>query len=172
MNGSGACELRSGYSSTTPNATATSGVVYRTGALQTKPPQDFYASLRGFNYVPPESVNDIDMWTKYSPESTKRDMAIAQAAGFNFCRVFLNYHVWLADVAAAEQPDNNIKNGSKGQFLQNLQHFVATAHAHGVSVMPIAFDLCWFGCRNETVSAKSAGKCWYPSPQYSLVSDF
>ena len=37
--------------------------------------------------------------------------------------------------------------------------------------MPIPFDLCWFGCRNETVSAKSAGKCWYPSPQFSLADD-
>lgn len=37
--------------------------------------------------------------------------------------------------------------------------------------MPIPFDLCWFGCRNETVSAASSGKCWYPSPQYSLADN-
>ena len=53
-------------------------------------------------------------------------------------------------------------------FTRLLQ---SMAHAHGVSVMPIPFDLCWFGCRNETVSAKSAGKCWYPSPQFSLADD-
>ena len=113
---SGTCELRSGYSSTTPNATATSGVVYRTAALQSNPPQDFYANLRGFNYVPPQAVNDIDMWVKYSHSVTERDMGIAEATGFNFCRVFLNYHVWEAD------PEH---------FLKNVQHFVATAHAHG-----------------------------------------
>jgi hypothetical protein len=152
----GTCELRSGYSSATPNATATSGVVYRTAALQTSPPQEFYAGLRGFNYVPPQAVNDIDMWVKYSRSVTERDMAIAQATGFNFCRVFLNYHVWEADPQ---------------RFVENVQHFVATAHGHGVSVMPIPFDLCWFGCRNETVSAKSDGKCWYPSPQFSLADN-
>ena len=29
----------------------------------------------------------------------------------------------------------------------------------------------WFGCRNETVTAKSSGKCWYPSPQFSLADN-
>ena len=57
---------------------------------------------------------------------TERDMSIAEAAGFNFCRVFLNYHVWEAEPEL---------------FLDNVLHFVATAHAHGVSVMPIPFDL-------------------------------
>ena len=95
-------------------------------------------------------------WTKYDRATTERDLAIASAAGFNFCRVFLNFHVWEAEEEV---------------FLGKLKHFVATAHAHGVSVMPIPFDLCWFGCRNETVSAKSAGKCWYPSPQFSLADD-
>lgn len=112
--------------------------------------------LRGFNYVPPSAFNDIDMWTNYSRAATERDMTIAEKTGFNFCRVFLNFHVWEAE---------------QHRFLENLQHFVATAHAHGVAVMPIPFDLCWFGCQNETVSATSSGKCWYPSPQYSLADN-
>ena len=61
----GSCEMRSGYSAATPNATATSGVVYRTDALVTDPPQAFFAGLRGFNYVPPQAVNDIDQVTDH-----------------------------------------------------------------------------------------------------------
>ena len=146
-----ACELRSGYSEPTPNATASSGVTYRAGV------QDpLWGELRGFNYVPPAAVNDIDMWVNYSKAATERDMAIAQQTGFNFCRVFLNYHVWEAQPA---------------EFLANVQHFIATAHAHGVNTMPIPFDLCWFGCRDENVTAASHGRCWYPSPQFSLADD-
>jgi hypothetical protein len=147
----GACELRSGYSEPTPNATASSGVTYRAGF------QDpLWGELRGFNYVPPSAVNDIDMWVNYSKAATERDMAIAEQTGFNFCRVFLNFHVWEAQPA---------------EFLANVQHFIATAHAHGVSTMPIPFDLCWFGCRDEIVTAASHGKCWYPSPQFSLADN-
>jgi len=61
----GSCEMRSGYSAATPNATATSGVVYRTDTLVTDPPQEFFAGLRGFNYVPPQAVNDIDQVTDH-----------------------------------------------------------------------------------------------------------
>lgn len=45
------CELRSGYSSPASNASATSGVVYRTDAVSAP-----YSSLRGFNYVPPQVI--------------------------------------------------------------------------------------------------------------------
>lgn len=124
----GRCELVSGYASATTNNSATSGVIYRTGVLVTTPPQEFYAGLRGFNYVPPQSVNDIDMWREYDRSTIERDMAIAQKTGFNFCRVFLNFHVWSATPV---------------EFIGNLQHFVRTAHANGISVMPIPFDLCW-----------------------------
>jgi hypothetical protein len=37
--------------------------------------------------------------------------------------------------------------------------------------MLIAFDLCWFGCRDENVTIGVKGKCWYPSPQFSLADD-
>jgi hypothetical protein len=145
------CELFAGYSKPMSNSTTTSGVVYRTGI------QDpVWAEIKGFNYVPPSAVNDIDMWRDYDRPMVERDMAIARRTGFNFARVFLNYHVWDAQ---------------RGVFLQNLKHFVATAHANGISTMPIPWDLCWFGCRDENISINSSGKCWYASPQYSLADN-
>lgn len=147
----GECELVEGYARPRGNASATSGVVYREGVQEAR-----WSSLRGFNYVPPQSVNDIDMWRDYNRKIVERDMAIAQRTGFNFARVFLNFHVWDAQ---------------RQTFLDNVRHFLTTAHAHGIDVMPMPFDLCWFGCRNENVSVNSSGKCWYPSPQFSLADD-
>ena len=89
------------------------------------------------------------MWRDYDHDEVKRDMEYAARAGFNFARVFLNYHVYVAE---------------RERFLEKVKRFVEAADGFGIAVMPIAFDLCWFGCRNETVSAESRGKCWYPSP--------
>lgn len=147
----GICELMEGYAALHGNLSATSGVVYRED-VQAAP----WSSLRGFNYVPPQSVNDIDMWRDYDHSVVERDMAIAQRTGFNFARVFLNFHVWDAE---------------RDMFLEKVRHFLASAHSYGIDVMLIPFDLCWFGCRSHVVSVNSSGKCWYPSPQFSLADD-
>ena len=154
----GPCQLLSGYSAPVAAAAAgtCSGVVYRPGAQSVAANHSAafsrYGQLRGFNYVPPASNNDIDMWRDYDAAAVERDMAIAQAAGFDFCRVFLNFYVWDA---------------LRGAFLHHLAHFLGAAHARGIDVMPIAFDMCWFGCRDEVVSVNSSGRCWYPSPSYA-----
>ena len=126
----------------------TSGVVYRSLPFQATQ----WGQIRGFNYVPSWAVNDIDMWHAYDRATVERDMGIAQKAGFNFARVFLNYVVWATQGRA---------------FLRNLQHFVATAHAHGIRTMPIPFDMCQFGCGAEAHTVNVTGKCWYSSPQFT-----
>jgi hypothetical protein len=62
--------------------------------------------------VPPQAVNDIDMWTGYYRAVTERDMAIAAATGFNFCRIFLNFHVWDAE---QERFLSNLRCALRGQ---------------------------------------------------------
>ena len=136
------CAMFGSYAAPASNRSATSGVVYR----QEHQPSEI-AGIKGFNYVPSWAVNDIDMWRDYNAPIVERDMAIAATVGFNFARVFLNYVVWSAQ---------------RSTFLKNLNHFVKTAHANGIATMPVALDLCWFGCRtppNFNVSA--TGKCWY-----------
>ena len=64
-------------------------------------------------------VNDIDMWRDYDAPTVERDLSIAAGLGFNFARVFLNFAVWDAQ---------------RDAFLQNVAHFLRTAHAHGISV--------------------------------------
>ena len=79
-------------------------------------------------------MNDIDMWRDYNATVVERDMMIARNTGFNFARVFLNFHVWDA---------------LQNTFLDRVEHFLQTAHANGIDVMPVVFDLCWFGCRDQ-----------------------
>jgi hypothetical protein len=37
--------------------------------------------------------------------------------------------------------------------------------------MPVPFDLCWFGCYEDTINITLRSKCWLPSPQYSLADN-
>ena len=151
------CWLKSGYNAPAVRQGCTSGVVYRPAWQQSELGKTI-AGLRGFNYVPQAAVNDIDMWTKYDKAVVERDMAYAGRVGFNFARVFLNYVVWKAEGE---------------DFIAKVAHFISTAHANGIRTMPILFDMCWFGCRNEThfSAANATGKCWYASPGYSRSDD-
>ena len=48
-----------------------------------------WADVRGVNYVPSYSRNDIQTWEDYDPERSSV-VGYAQAVGFNAVRVFLN----------------------------------------------------------------------------------
>lgn len=154
-----------------------------------------YSSIRGVNYVPATAANDIETWRDYNRTTIEHDLALAKKigktrgaarvlliqssalpriqamplntfpqlptsffylAGANFIRVFLSYTVWAAQPSA---------------FLSNVAHFVASAHALNMSVMPVPFDLCWFGCRSDTLNISLDSNCWLPSPQFSMADN-
>ena len=85
----------------------------------------------GFNYVPSSAVNSTEMWQKasYDAETIKRELAAAADAGFNSCRVFLQFLVWEAE---------------RDTFIETFNKFLVSAKEQDISVMPILFDDCAF----------------------------
>jgi hypothetical protein len=55
----------------------------------------------GFNYVPANAINYTAMWDKtgFAPEVIDRELALAEATGFNSVRVVLQFIVWEDDPA-------------------------------------------------------------------------
>ena len=127
-------------------ATAVSGAVYY-GNDGTNP----FAGLKGFNYFPSSSMNDIDMWRDYDKATIERELGWAAAAGFNFCRTWFNFVVWQREGAAS---------------MLKLQHFVATAHSVGIQVMVATFN-SYQSCVSAPGTVPSydfTAACFYTSP--------
>jgi hypothetical protein len=149
----GECQLFRRYAQPTSrnnnpqiSAGATSGVVYY-GATGNNP----YSALKGFNYFPASSMNDIDFWRDYDTVAVKRELGWAAAAGFNFCRTWFNFVVWQAEGASS---------------VAKLQHFVATAHALGIQVMIAPFN-SYHSCvstSGEVPAYNFTAPCFYTSP--------
>lgn len=87
--------------------------------------------LCGFNFLPSSAVNSTEMWQSSTIDwkTIEKELALADKAGFNACRVFLQYLVWR-------------KDGWK--FMDNFRRFLTTATENGIYVMPILFDDCAF----------------------------
>jgi hypothetical protein len=87
---------------------------------QRRVPKDL-SGVRGFNYQSAETAGHAEMWSKYNPAVTERDLDYAKRLQLNQIRVFVPYAAWEQD-----------KEGLK----RDLQHFVRAAHARGMGVMP------------------------------------
>lgn len=127
-------------------ATAVSGAVYY-GNDGANP----YAGLKGFNYFPSSSMNDIDFWRDYDKETIERELGWAAAAGFNFCRAWFNFVVWQREGTAS---------------MAKLQHFVATAHTVGIQVMVAPFN-SYQSCVSAPGTVPSydfTAACFFTSP--------
>jgi hypothetical protein len=88
--------------------------------------------LVGFNYVPSSACNTTRWWQAdtFDPETIDRELGWAADLGFNTIRCFIQYIVW--------------KHDGDG-FKKRLERFLAIAHRHGITVMPVLFDDCAFG---------------------------
>lgn len=89
-------------------------------AAQRRVPKDL-SGVRGFNYMSAETSGHAEMWAKYNPAVTERDLDYAKRLQLNQIRVFVPYAAWEHD-----------KEGLK----RDLRHFVRAAHARGMGVMP------------------------------------
>jgi len=119
----------------------------------------------GFNYVPANAISYTEMWMPYCFDANliDRELARAQAVGFNCLRVVLPFVVWEHDPSA---------------FKQRLDSFLQICHRHGLKVMLTFFDDCAFGPIKDPVYGRQPEmlKGWYangwtPSPGHKMVRD-
>lgn len=87
--------------------------------------------IRGFNFRPSDCVNWIELWQSHDhaakEETVERELKLAAEVGFNSVRVLLSFEVWKLE---------------HDVFLDNLERFLATAHGHGISLMPVFGNDC------------------------------
>jgi len=120
--------------------------------------------LLGFNYVPSSAINSTEMWQAgtYDKERIKTELELAAQAGFNSCRVFLQYLVW------EKEGDN---------FIKTFSDFCQVAHESGLSVMPILFDDCNFAMKEPYLGPQDpprhgvSNSGWTPCPGSCIADD-
>lgn len=119
----------------------------------------------GFNYIPANAINYTAMWDKtgFSPDVIDRELALAEATGFNAVRVVLQFIVW----------ENDPK-----YFKDTFGRFLTICAKHKMKVMPAFFDDCVFGTNVDPSLGKQpepfAGWyawAWSPSPGHTIVND-
>ena len=88
--------------------------------------------LCGFNYLPATAINSTEMWAAdtFDPKRIDKELGLAQGVGFNCARVFVQYLDWEQDAAGLHQ---------------RMDQFLAIAARHGIRVMLVPFDDCYFG---------------------------
>ena len=86
--------------------------------------------LRGSNFVPSSAINQLEMWQAetFDAATIDRELAWAEALGFNSMRVFLHHLPYEAD------PEG---------FLKRLDDYLAIADKHHIGTMFVFFDSCW-----------------------------
>ena len=102
----------------------------------------------GFNYIPATAINSTEMWAAdtFDPVTIDRELGEAQKIGFNAMRVFVQYFVY-------EQDPDGLKD--------RLERFLQIADTHGIRVMLVPFDDCYFGHQGPE---PIAGKQPEPTP--------
>jgi len=80
----------------------------------------------GFNYVPSNKVNQIDMWQaeSWDPVIIDKELAMGEGLGFNVVRIFLHDLVYIQD------PEG---------FKERFSDFLRIADSHGMRVIPNFF---------------------------------
>lgn len=86
--------------------------------------------LVGANYVPSDAINELEMFqaATFNPALNDKELGLAEAAGMNTMRVFLQDQLWLSD--------------PKG-FRERLDMFLTIAARHHIRPLLVLFDSCW-----------------------------
>lgn len=86
--------------------------------------------LVGANYLPANSINELEMWqaATFDPARIDLELGWAQKMGMNTMRVFLHDQLWQQD--------------PKG-FAKRIDTFLDVAHKHGIKPLFVLFDSCW-----------------------------
>jgi hypothetical protein len=86
--------------------------------------------LVGANYVPSDAINQLEMFQPetFNPTLNDKELGLAESAGMNTLRVFLQDQLWSSD------PEG---------FRKRLDAFLAIAAKHHIRPMLVLFDSCW-----------------------------
>lgn len=86
--------------------------------------------LVGSNYIPANSINQLEMWqeTSFDPAQIDKELGWAKAMGMNTMRVFLHDQLWQQDAPGLKR--------RMGAFLD-------IAARHGIKPLLVLFDSCW-----------------------------
>ncbi len=95
--------------------------------------KEWYASQRwlvGSNYVPANTINQLEMWQAetFDPGTIDKEFGWAEGLGMNTMRVFLHDLLWQQDA-----------NG----FKKRLDRFLRIAAKHKIKPMFVLFDSVW-----------------------------
>ncbi len=92
---------------------------------------DAQAVMAGFNYMPANSINQLEMWQEdtFDPSRIDLELSWAQELGFNVARVFLHDLAWQQDPSG---------------FFKRVDKFLQIADKHNIKVMFVFFDACWY----------------------------
>ena len=84
----------------------------------------------GSNYLPSNSINELEMWQpeSFDPKRIDQELGWAQGLGMNAMRVFLHNALWDQD------PDG---------FKRRMGQFLDIAGRHKIKIMFVLFDSCW-----------------------------
>lgn len=94
---------------------------------------DWYAKqpwLVGSNYIPADSINELEMWQAdtFDPKRIDLELGWAESIGLNTMRVFLHDLPWQQD--------------SSG-FKKRIDTFLQIAAKHHIKPLFVLFDSCW-----------------------------
>lgn len=86
--------------------------------------------LRGCNFNPSTSINQLEFWQAetFDPETIDCELAWAGDIGLNCMRVYLHHVAWETD---------------RDGFKKRLNQYLEIAHRHGIKTIFVFFDDCW-----------------------------
>ena len=118
-----------------------------------------FSWVRGVNYVPSYSHNDVATFQDYDFALVEQELGWAAASGFNAVRTFLHSLPYFYNASA---------------FTANLAHFVATLEHNNLTAQLVVFDSC-FGDVNANLSWITSdlykNYSWIPNPGPSMIAD-
>jgi hypothetical protein len=118
--------------------------------------------LVGANYVPSDAINQLEMFQPetFNPALNDKELGLAESAGMNTARVFLQDQLWSSD------PEG---------FKKRLDAFLTIAAKHHIRPMLVLFDSCWdpnpkLGPQHPPIpGVHNSG--WVQSPGFKGISD-
>jgi hypothetical protein len=86
--------------------------------------------LVGADYIPANSINQLEMWQANTFDATTidKEMGLAEGIGMNTMRVFLHSLAYKADPSG---------------FKSRMSQFLAIANKHHIKPLFVFFDDCW-----------------------------
>jgi hypothetical protein len=118
--------------------------------------------LVGCNFIPSGAINQLEMWQAdtFNPAEIDRELGWLAGIGMNSARVYLHDLPWKTDA---------------GGFLTRINQFLDIAEKHGIGIMFVFFDSCWYpfpesGKQREPEPRKH-NSFWLQSPGAPIVND-